>query len=58
VFKFEGLMMSRKLGVGLALLMLTAAVPLLSSCHTTQGAGQDISATGSAIDRAAKKATP
>jgi len=51
-------MMPRKFAVGLTVLMLTAAVPFLSSCHTTQGAGQDISATGNAIDRTAKKATP
>ena len=39
-------------------LSLVAVVPLLSACHTTAGAGQDISATGQAIDKAAKKATP
>ena len=50
--------MYREFVVGLALLTLTAAVPLLSACHTTAGAGQDISATGQAIDKAAKKATP
>ena len=50
--------MYRKFVVGLALLTLAAAVPLLSACHTTAGAGQDISATGQAIDKAAKKATP
>jgi predicted small secreted protein len=41
-----------------AILMLTAVVPFLSACHTVQGAGQDISATGQAIDKAAKKTTP
>ena len=50
--------MYRKIIVGLTTLSLVAAVPLLSACHTTAGAGQDISATGQAIDKAAKKATP
>ncbi len=50
--------MHKTLIVGLATLSLLAAVPLLSACHTTAGAGQDISATGQAIDKAAKKATP
>lgn len=51
-------MMDRKIVVALALLALAGATPLLSACHTTAGAGEDISATGQAIDRAAKKATP
>jgi predicted small secreted protein len=50
--------MYTKLVVGMAVLVLTATVPLLSACHTTAGAGQDISATGNVIDKAAKKATP
>lgn len=50
--------MSRSLTVALTLLALVAAVPLLSACHTTAGVGQDISATGHAIDKAAKKSTP
>jgi len=50
--------MDRKTFVALALLALVGAMPLLSACHTTAGAGEDISATGQAIDRAAKKATP
>ena len=32
----------------LTMLSLVAVVPLLSACHTTAGAGQDISATGKA----------
>jgi predicted small secreted protein len=52
------LSMYKKLIAGLTLLSLVAATPLLSGCHTTAGAGQDISATGQAIDKAAKKATP
>jgi predicted small secreted protein len=50
--------MYKKLIAGLALLSLVAAVPLLSACHTTAGAGQDISATGKALDNAAKRNTP
>ena len=50
--------MHSKIALGLTLLALLAAAPLLSACHTTEGAGQDISATGQAIDKAAVKATP
>ena len=39
-------------------LLLLAALPLLSACHTTAGAGEDISKTGSAIEHAADKAAP
>jgi predicted small secreted protein len=42
----------------IALLALLLAMPLLSACHTVQGAGTDISKTGQAIDNAATKATP
>jgi predicted small secreted protein len=42
----------------LALVALMLAAPLLGACHTTAGAGEDISATGHAIDKAATKATP
>ena len=50
--------MYKKLTTALALLSLTAAAPLLSACHTTAGAGQDISATGKAIEKSADKHTP
>ena len=50
--------MQKKLALGLTMLVLVAAAPLLGACHTTAGAGQDISATGTAIDKAAVKATP
>ena len=50
--------MQRTLIIGLTTLSLVVAAPLLSACHTTEGAGQDISATGQAIDKAAKKSTP
>lgn len=44
--------------VGLTGTMLAASAPLLSACHTTAGAGEDISATGQAITNAADKHTP
>lgn len=50
--------MNKKLIVALAMASLVAAVPLLSACHTTAGAGQDISATGKAIEKSADKHTP
>ncbi len=50
--------MNRKLIIGLAMVSLLALAPLLTACHTIQGAGQDIKATGQTIDNAAQKATP
>ncbi len=49
--------MHKRLVIGLATVSLVAIVPFLSAC-TTAAAGQDIPATGQAIDKAAKKATP
>jgi predicted small secreted protein len=45
--------MNRHLRTTLALLALIGLAPLLGACNTTAGAGQDISATGHAITRAA-----
>ena len=50
--------MYKKLILGLAVLSLVAVAPLLSACHTTAGAGEDISATGKAIEKSAKQNTP
>lgn len=50
--------MRAKLSITLALLALIGAAPLLGACHTTAGAGQDISATGHAITHSAEKNTP
>jgi predicted small secreted protein len=50
--------MRKNFGLALTLLALLGMVPLLSACHTTAGAGQDISATGHAISNTAHKATP
>ena len=38
--------------------LVVSLAPLLSACHTTAGAGQDISATGKTIEKSAKQNTP
>ncbi len=50
--------MRKTLSITLTLLMLLAAAPLLGACHTTAGAGEDISATGHAITNSADRNTP
>ncbi len=50
--------MNSKLTFALAVVTLLAAAPLLGACHTAAGAGEDISATGHTIDKAATNATP
>lgn len=50
--------MQKKSIIGLTMLLLLATAPLLSACHTTAGAGEDISATGKAIQNSADKHTP
>lgn len=40
------------------LLALIGAAPLLGACHTTAGAGEDISRTGDAIERSADRHAP
>jgi predicted small secreted protein len=50
--------MRKNLSIALTLLALLAAAPLLGACHTTAGAGQDISAAGHAVTNDAIKATP
>jgi predicted small secreted protein len=50
--------MYKRLILALAMLSLVAIAPLLSACHTTAGAGEDISATGKVIERSAKQNTP
>jgi predicted small secreted protein len=54
----EAFTMNRNISFGLALVMLLAAAPLLGACHTVAGAGEDVQATGHAVDKAATKATP
>jgi predicted small secreted protein len=50
--------MYKRLVVSLGLTLLVAVAPFLSACHTTAGAGQDISATGQTIEKTAKQNTP
>ncbi len=42
----------------LAILAMAFTLPLLAACNTTAGAGEDISATGHAVSKAATSATP
>jgi predicted small secreted protein len=53
IFKYKNMTRST-----LILLAFLSIAPLLSACHTTAGAGQDISKTGQAITRSAHEATP
>jgi predicted small secreted protein len=50
--------MRKTLSITLTLVMLIGAAPLLGACHTTAGAGEDISATGNALTNSAEKHTP
>jgi len=50
--------MYKKMMLALTLSALLGAAPLLGACHTTAGAGEDISKTGSAIERSADRAAP
>ena len=50
--------MRKNLSIALAFLMLIAAAPLLGACHTTAGAGQDLSDAGHAMTNSADKHAP
>ncbi len=50
--------MRRIFATALTFLLLLGTAPLLGACHTTAGAGEDISATGRAITHGADKLTP
>ena len=50
--------MHKNISIGVTLLLLIGAAPLLGACHTTAGVGQDISATGHVLTHTADKATP
>jgi predicted small secreted protein len=52
------MIMSKSLSIPLTLLALIGIAPMLGACHTTAGAGQDISSTGHAITHEADKLTP
>jgi predicted small secreted protein len=49
--------MQTKLVPILALLALAGAVPLLSACYTTAGAGQDLQAAGRGLENSADRHT-
>ena len=51
-------MMRKNLSIVLSLLALIGIAPILGACHTTAGAGEDISASGHAISHEANKLTP
>jgi predicted small secreted protein len=46
------------LPVALTLLLLIAAAPLLGACHTTAGAGEDLSSAGHELTHSADQHTP
>jgi len=50
--------MTRKTSIALTAILLLAAAPLLGACHTTEGAGEDVSAVGHAVTHDVKAATP
>lgn len=50
--------MRRNMSLAFTLLALLGVAPLLGACHTTAGAGQDISATGHVLTNDAIKSTP
>lgn len=51
-------MSQRPMPLPLLFIMMFAAAPFLSACHTMSGAGEDISKTGKAIEKSADKHTP
>lgn len=50
--------MNKTFSLTLALLMLIGLAPMLGACHTTAGAGEDLSAGGHALTNSAEKHTP
>jgi predicted small secreted protein len=50
--------MRKKISLLLTLLALIGIAPMLGACHTTAGAGEDLSAGGHAITNSAEKHTP
>jgi predicted small secreted protein len=50
--------MRKNITLLLTLLALVGVAPLLGACHTTAGAGQDLSAGGHAITNSAEKHAP
>jgi predicted small secreted protein len=50
--------MRKNITLALALLTIIGLAPILGACHTTAGAGQDLSAGGHAITNRAEKHAP
>lgn len=50
--------MRHKLSALIVFLVLLGLTPLLTGCHATAGAGEDISATGKAMTNSAEKHKP
>jgi entericidin B len=50
--------MRKNISLLLTLLALIGIAPLLGACHTTAGAGEDLSAGGRAITNSAEKHAP
>jgi predicted small secreted protein len=50
--------MSRKMSVIVGLFTLLMAASLLGACHTTAGAGQDLSAAGHVVTKSADQHMP
>ncbi len=50
--------MRKIFSIAFTLLVLIGVTPLLGACHTTAGAGEDLSATGHAITHSAEHNTP
>jgi predicted small secreted protein len=50
--------MRKNVSLLLTLLALIGIAPMLGACHTTAGAGEDLSAGGHAIINSAEKHTP
>ncbi len=51
-------MATKRVLLALTVTALLGVAPLLGACHTTAGAGEDISKTGQAIKNSAQQNTP
>ena len=50
--------MRKNLSIALTLLALIGIAPMLAACHTTAGAGEDLSSGGKALTNSAEKHAP
>jgi len=55
VQRFKDVLMRSKLSLALLLVLVFGAMPLLSACHTTAGAGEDLSAAGHGLTNSADR---